>query len=152
VFVPLLMVGPLVAAAAFMLDDPIVALPGFALTSMIYQGFGATAAALQLAAPAHLRGRLTATSSVVTSGIGLGLGPVVVGFLTTYVFHSRGMLGRAMVLSLAGASALAVLFYVVGRPAYCRALAAEEATGDPPPTNAPTVPVPEPPPWVNPGR
>lgn len=73
---------------------------------------GVAAAALQEATPNELRALVSATYLFVLNLVGLGLGPVGVGFLTDHVFGDPLSLGRAMsLLSLiAGPPAIACLW------------------------------------------
>lgn len=74
--------------------------------------FGIAAAALQITAPARMRGQVTAVYFFVQSLIGLGLGPTLVAFLTEVVFEDTGMLRYS--LSMVGGLGLTLatlLFY-----------------------------------------
>ena len=127
--------GPMiVAAAAALLTVPFafstlmpdarttlwLAAPGF-IVSSAYVGLGP--AIVQSATPPALRGRVAAIGLMITGLVGMIVGPVGVGALTTYGFgdpHKVGVsLALLSVLSYAGAAAC--LF--AARPAYRRALA-----------------------------
>jgi MFS family permease len=122
VFIPLMILGPPVAAVAFLVRDPVICLPAFALMSVVFSGFGPIMAALQVAAPDYLRGRLTAAKMVLASIVGLGAGPVAAGFLVDVVFQDRNRLGEAMTLTITVASLAAAALLVWGRKAYVRAV------------------------------
>lgn len=128
VFIPLLLFAPILLIPAFIIRMPEISIPGYMIASLVYTGFGPALAALQLAAPDHLRGRLTSIKLVATSIIGLGLGPVVAGLITDHVFASREMLGEAMAMTIFGASIVGALCLIAGRRGYLRAL---EAQNDP---------------------
>lgn len=74
-------------------------------------------AALQLIAPGEIRAQVSAGFQFVANGVGLGLGPMLVGFLTDYAFGDEQQLGTAMALLYAVLGPLAALaFYFGGRP------------------------------------
>lgn len=56
------------------------------------------AAALQIVSPNEMRGQVTATFLLVINGLGLGLGPPLVGALTDFVFHDEARLGTSIAL------------------------------------------------------
>lgn len=138
-YIPLLLISPFIAIAAFVLKTPAVSLPAFCLSALVYNGFGPLLAALQLAAPDQLRGRLTGMKMVFTSVVGLGLGPVVAGFLTDAVFHDRAMLGHAMTISIFGASWIGAASMILGRGAYLRALQVQTRREIPRPVMGPVA-------------
>jgi len=113
-------------AVAFLTRAPLLSVPAFILTSLVYNGFGPLMTPLQLAAPEQLRGRLTAAYALMNGVIGLGVGPALAGFLTDFVFHDRAMLGQAIFLSVVAGALTSVVMLVIGRKAYLRALDAQE--------------------------
>jgi MFS family permease len=70
---------------------------------------GAAAAALQIVTPAEYRGQVSAAYLVVFTLLGIGLGPTLVGALTTYVFADDAMVGWAMAANSAILLPLAAL-------------------------------------------
>jgi MFS family permease len=62
---------------------------------------GVAAAASQIATPSRFRGRVTATYLVCLNLLGMGLGPVLVGAFTTYVFGDDAKVGWAIAASSA---------------------------------------------------
>ncbi len=125
VFIGLVLAGIPLCAAAFLVRNPMVCVPAFALGSMVYNGFGCLMSPLQLAAPAHLRGRLTGLFALVSGLVGLGIGPALAGLLTDHLFHDRNMLGSAIVISIAGSSVIMAALLGLARSGYVRALAAQ---------------------------
>jgi MFS family permease len=122
VFIGLLIVTPLLSIPAFVFKVPMLSIPAFALATMVYMGFSALDAALQLVTPPHLLGRITALKLVGTIAVGLGLGPVIPGFLTDHLFHNRLMLGYSMAITIFSASFLAAACLTLGRRAFVAAL------------------------------
>ena len=72
-------------------------LTSFIIASAIFIGSssypGVAAAALQITAPPTARGQISAVYMAVTGLLGAGIGPVLVGFFTTFVFSDDGMVG-----------------------------------------------------------
>lgn len=126
IFIPLMLLTPLLAIPAFIVGNPVLSVAAFALAGMVYNGHGAAAAALQLVAPDQFRGRLTALKMIFTITIGIGGGPVVTGYLTDYVFQDRMMLGYSMTIALFGASLIGAAALIIGRKAYVRAVLSEQ--------------------------
>jgi MFS family permease len=69
----------------------------------------AAVAALQIVSPNHMRGQLNALFLLVMNGVGLGLGPTLVGALTDFVFHDDARLGASLALVFAVLAPLAAL-------------------------------------------
>ncbi|MDO7843631.1 MFS transporter [Sphingomonas immobilis] len=88
---------------------------------------GYAAAAVQLATPVEMRGRMSAVFLLLASATGQLIGPTAVGFFTQYVFRDEAMIGASMaavcavVLAVVLASTMPVLF---GRRRATRAPAA----------------------------
>jgi MFS family permease len=90
---------------------------------------GTAAAALQIATPPRLRGRVSAMYLFVYQMIGLGLGPSVVAAFTDYVFKDDALVGYSMAAAIAIFGLAAALLFALGRGAMrsaIRALAQEE--------------------------
>lgn len=90
-----------------------------ALTYMLY-----ISSTLTLIAPGQLRGQLTAIFLSITVALGSGIGPVVVGFMTTYVFRSEAALGYSLSVSLSGCVLLAFVLLRLALAPLRRAVAA----------------------------
>lgn len=81
--------GPLAVGAALSPDSTwALIFTGGVFMCALFSG-AAGLAGLQLAVPAILRGQVTALYLLVTSILGLGLGPLLVGFFTDIVFQSK---------------------------------------------------------------
>lgn len=87
--------------AAFQMHDPwmflLLAIPVAAAIPL-----GAiAAAALQIVSPNEMRGQIGAIFLLVSTGLGMGLGPPLAGFLTDVVFRDEGRLGSSLTLMFA---------------------------------------------------
>ncbi len=60
--------------------------------------FGGALAGLQLVTPNQMRAQVSATLLFVVNITGLGLGPLVIGFITSYVFGDETMLNYSLSL------------------------------------------------------
>lgn len=86
----------IVAAAAFQASSPWLFLALIApiiLTQIIAP---AAAAALQIVTPNQMRGQVSALFLLVMNGLGLALGPAIVGALTDFVYHDEMMVGMSI--------------------------------------------------------
>jgi MFS family permease len=111
-------------AFAPMAPTPALLLAGIApalLCRRAYVGLGH--AAVQLATPPALRGRVAGVYLATASCIGAFLGPPAIGALTTYVFHSDRSLDLALSTVGGGAAALGVLCLMAAQRPYREALA-----------------------------
>jgi len=88
---------------------------------------GVFIAALQVATPARLRGRLTALSTVITQVLGYSLGPWVVAVFTDHLFHDPNKVIWSSALTTALAVPLAAVCFAVGLKPMREAVAAETA-------------------------
>ena len=93
----------------------------FLLSSYI----GVAIAGLQLVTPNQMRSQLSAVLVLTTNLVGLGLGPVIVGFFTDFVFGNEADLRYSLSLLAAIACPLAAIWAGVGLKHYRAAL--EEA-------------------------
>jgi MFS family permease len=75
---------------------------------------GVFVAALQVATPLRLRGRLTALSSIVTGAVGFTLGPMIVPFITQQVFHDPSKVIWSVTLVAAIFFPIAGLLFAIG--------------------------------------
>jgi len=88
--------------------------------------FGVAAAALQIMAPARMRGQVTAIYFFVQALIGLGIGPTLVAFLTEQVFQDLSMLRYSLVISGGVGLLLSSLLFLYALRPYQEALAHAE--------------------------
>jgi MFS family permease len=72
-------------------------------------------ALVQIATPAHLRGRISALFVVCTGLISMGLGPTTVGFITDHILRDEAKVGWSLVASLLIVLPLAVFILSIGR-------------------------------------
>lgn len=102
------------AVMCLLLGAPVVSVLTFASIS---------AAALQLVTPPRMRGRVSAIYLLIMTGLGLGLGPPIVGALVDYAYPGPGGLGPALATLFAIGAPLGVVFLVAGRGPMRRAVA-----------------------------
>ena len=125
------LIGVPLVVAAFLADDAwtCAILLGFGFLFLCSFG-GICSASLQLMSPNHLRGRTAAMYVFVLNILGLGLGPLVVGALTEYLFADRQLVGLsiATTVTLAGAISLACL--AGGRKAYTQTIDVVEISAE----------------------
>lgn len=113
--------------AAFQVSDPwlFLALVTPIASTMV---LAATAgAALQIVSPNEMRGQVGALFLLVMNGIGMGLGPTLVGALTDFVFRDETRLGLSMTLLFAGLGPISALALWLGMPAMRAAVAEASA-------------------------
>lgn len=79
---------------------------------------GLVPAAFQLVTPNELRGQVTAAYLLLTSIIGLGLGPTFVALLVDYHFGDTTAVGKALSIVISLALLVAVLLMMSGRSVY----------------------------------
>jgi len=109
-------VGVVVGAAAYLVSDPVVTVVLFGIfmaTGMAASSIGP--ALVQIATPAHLRGRVSAMFVVCTGLIAMGLGPTTVGFVTDVVFRDEMKVGWSMIVSLLVVLPFAIAVLGLGR-------------------------------------
>lgn len=75
---------------------------------------GVAAAALQIATPAELRGRMSALFIAIISIAGLTIGPSFPAFLTDFVFQDPAMVKYSLALTMAIFAPIAALFFALG--------------------------------------
>ena len=100
-----------IAPVIFLLQDPTAFLLVYAVVAVVTIPLIAYfTTAVQMVTPTHLRGRVTALTSIPLALIG-SLGPLIVGALTDFVFRDEAKLGwsLAVVLSTMIPSALVCL-------------------------------------------
>ncbi len=88
------------AALAPVVPSPLLAMALYGVVAFFLSfPTGVSAAAVQDYTPAPLRARVTALYYVAVSLGGVGLGPLVVGMLTDYVFRDESLVGRSLAVS-----------------------------------------------------
>lgn len=75
---------------------------------------GAAVAALQIATPNEFRGQVSAIYLFVFTLLGIGLGPTLVGGITTFFYHDDAMLGWAIATAAAILLPMAMLSLFLG--------------------------------------
>jgi len=81
-------------------------------------GFGAAAAALQLITPNEMRGQISALYLFTINLVGIGLGPVLTGWITDAVFANETAVGFSIAIVAGGAAPLACGALYAGLGAY----------------------------------
>jgi MFS family permease len=92
---------------------------------------GAGPAALQLTTPNNYRGQVSAAYLFVFNLIGTGVGPTMVGALTTYLFHDDAKVGWAVATNAAIMLPLAMLSFAWALAPMRRAVAQAAAWSEP---------------------
>lgn len=111
--------------AAFQMTDPwlFLALATPVASSM---SLGATAAAaLQIVTPNRMRGQVSALFLLVSNGVGLGLGPTIVGALSDFVFKDEARLGASLSILMGALAPTSAVVLLLGLSSMRRAV--EEA-------------------------
>ena len=97
------------AVAAPIVASPIAALTCLGISTMLILATPSPAhAALIVATPNHMRGRMITLFAFTLNVIGAGIGPLVVALLTDYVFWNEAMVGWSLALVSAIFGPLAV--------------------------------------------
>jgi len=101
----------IIGVAAFQVHNPWVFLVLVTPIFMTIVFTPSAVAALQIISPNEMRGQMSAMVVLIINGVGLGLGPTVVGAVTDFVFHDETRLGTAVALlfGLLGPIAAAML-------------------------------------------
>jgi MFS family permease len=92
---------------------------------------GAGPAALQLVTPNNYRGQISAAYLFTFNLIGTGVGPTLVGALTTYVFREDAKIGWAIALNALIFCPLAMLCFFTAMAPMRRAMDEAEAWSEP---------------------
>lgn len=87
---------------------------------MAFMGVATTA--LQLVTPNVYRGRVSAMFVMVTTLIGLGVGPTLVAWISTGIDPAGKALGQAMAIVVTGAASVAIIFLGAGLAPFRRAI------------------------------
>ena len=101
-------------AIAYTASSPAVFFLAIALPALPLNMGAIGAATLQLVTPAQLRGRVSAIYLLVTSLVGMSLGPAIVGFLTDRVFADPQRIGTALALEFAVLGVVVSAMFAIG--------------------------------------
>lgn len=108
---------------AYLATDTTVALilvaAGMATVSTIG---GLQAGTLQILTPATMRGRMTAIYLLVANMAGMGLGPLLIGFVSEHLFDGPTSLGKALALVTAVSLTIGVVLLLITRKAIIAAV------------------------------
>ena len=117
-------VGTPIIASAFLVDDPNLCLILIGTGYFILCGVGGSCtAALQLMTPARFRGRSAALYILSLNIVAVGLGPLLVGAMTTFLFADPARLGTAIIVIAATAGTISLAFLSAGRRSHGAAIA-----------------------------
>ena len=83
---------------------------------------GLQAATLQILTPATMRGRMTAIYLLVANMAGMGLGPLIIGFISEHLFDGPTSLGKALALVTAVSLSIGIVLLLVTRKAIIAAV------------------------------
>lgn len=79
-----------------------------------FQGIGA--ASLQIVTPDRLRGRVSSIYLLVYTLLGMGIGPILVAFMTDYVFRDDALIGYAILSGVTGSALISATFLLMAAP------------------------------------
>jgi MFS family permease len=96
-------------------------------TATISMGSGPQNAALQVIIPNEMRGQITALFLLCFSLIGMSISPVMIAFLTQYVFGAESMLRYSIATVHIVLGPLATIVFWYGLKPYGKAFAAARA-------------------------
>lgn len=112
-----------IAVIGVLWNDPYVFLGAFFLVQILVSPImGISAAALQIAAPPRLRGRLSSIYLFAMILLGIGAGPSVVAAFTDFLFRDDAKLGYSLALLFALACPLASFILHLGKRPMRRAM------------------------------
>jgi len=98
-YISIMVVGTLASVLAFSTDNVAPTIAGLFLSSVVTSaGMTCGSSSLQLLTPVALRGRLSGIFVSVTSLMGLGIGPSVIGALTEYVLGGKDQIGNSLLI------------------------------------------------------
>lgn len=127
VFAIITIVLTVLGVGAFQVSDPwlfLALITPIMATMILAAGAGA---ALQIVTPNEMRGQIGAMFLLVMNGIGLGLGPTVVGAVTDFVFHDEARLGSSIALLFGIGGPLAAMLLLLGMAPMREAVKSAEA-------------------------
>ena len=95
------LIMPPILAITFLSNNAAIVFAGTALM-MLTMGasYGPLMAAVQMMSPPEMRGRFAALTVLASNLLGYAIGPMLIGFLTDYVFHDPMKVGYSIVASL----------------------------------------------------
>jgi MFS family permease len=106
----------LLACAAYLVSDAWLMLLLFNAALFCVVAYpGISAAALQIATPPELRGKLSSVYLIGLNLLGSLSGPMIVAAITQYGFGDDARVGWSMSIFAAGMMALATLFCLLGK-------------------------------------
>ncbi len=96
----------------------------FALSAFSYAAIGIGApsqnAAMQIVCPAEMRGKITSLYLFLYSVVGIGLSPILIGWLTDHVFHAERLIRWSIFAPQVILNPLALLLVWLGLKPYGR--------------------------------
>lgn len=117
------LVIPPILAVVFAIGDARLLFAAITLMMMTMgASYGPVMAAVQMIAPPEMRGRFAALTVLASNLFGYAFGPVLIGFLTDYVFGDPMKIGYAIITSLLVAGPLAALIVWSARGDFLRRL------------------------------
>ncbi len=124
-----LCVGALACCLAFTIAPSPLAFLALLSVSGFAAGFNGalTPSSLQMLAPAHLRGQMGAAYLLVSSLLGAGLGPLLIGVVTEHVLGDPMQVGTSVALVVGSGGLIGALLLWTGRHAYRHAVIARLA-------------------------
>ena len=95
------LIQPMIVFFAITANNPYLFLALYGCYHVMSSFTGVATAAFHLVTPNEYRGQVSATFLLMFNILGLGLGPSVVAFLTTYAFEDPAMVGWSIVITFA---------------------------------------------------
>jgi len=100
---------------AFRVHDPIVFLILVTPIASSIALIATASAALQIVSPSEMRGQISAIFLLVVTGFGLGVGPMLVGAVSDFVFGNEARLGDSLALVFGVLAPIAAVVLWLGR-------------------------------------
>lgn len=117
------LVATVLSIASVLMPDPVTMFPLLVLGGIPLAVAGIAAGALQLATPAHLRGRVSAVYLLFTSLFSYSAGPAMVGFFTQFVFADDKLIHLGLAATFLVLGPIAFLAFLLGLGPMRRAMA-----------------------------
>ena len=99
--------------SAFLVNDPWLCLALLTPVVATISSAATAATALQIVTPNEMRGQVGALFLFVITGLGLGLGPTIIGALTDFLFMDEAKLGLSIAVVIGVCAPLATIFLVL---------------------------------------